>query len=104
MRPARVIRQVSESAIVVGPEGQENFTDTFGRVKVQFHRDREGKRDEQSSCWMRVMQPWAGTGWGFQFIPRIGMEVMNMMKSSANSTNVHSESAKFDGGAEQTRR
>jgi type VI secretion system secreted protein VgrG len=75
-RPARVLRQVSESAVVVGPEGQEIFTDPFGRVKVQFHWDREGKRDEQSSCWMRVMQPWAGTGWGFQFIPRIGMEVV----------------------------
>jgi type VI secretion system secreted protein VgrG len=71
-----VIRQVSESAVVVGPEGQEIFTDPFGRVKVQFHWDREGKRNEQSSCWMRVMQPWAGTGWGFQFIPRIGMEVV----------------------------
>lgn len=75
-RPPRVIRQVSESAVVVGPEGQEIFTDPFGRVKVQFHWDRVGKRNEQSSCWMRVMQPWAGTGWGVQFIPRIGMEVV----------------------------
>jgi type VI secretion system secreted protein VgrG len=75
-RPARLTRQVLESATVVGPEGQEIFTDAYGRVKVQFHWDREGKRDESSSCWMRVMQAWAGTGWGFQFIPRIGMEVV----------------------------
>jgi type VI secretion system secreted protein VgrG len=75
-RPARLTRQVIESAVVVGPQGQEIFTDTYGRVKVQFHWDREGKRNEYSSCWMRVMQAWAGTGWGFQFIPRIGMEVV----------------------------
>jgi type VI secretion system secreted protein VgrG len=45
-------------------------------VKVQFHWDREGRRDEQSSCWIRVAQTWAGSGWGFQFVPRIGMEVV----------------------------
>jgi type VI secretion system secreted protein VgrG len=66
---------VTESAVVVGPEGQEIYTDALGRIKVQFHWDREGKRNEHSSCWMRVAQAWAGTGWGFQFIPRIGMEV-----------------------------
>ena len=75
-RPPRVLRQVTESAVVVGPEGQEIYTDGFGRIKVQFHWDREGKRNEKSSCWMRVAQAWAGTGWGFQFIPRIGMEVL----------------------------
>jgi type VI secretion system secreted protein VgrG len=75
-RPPRVTKQVIESAVVVGPEGQEIFTDAYGRIKVQFHWDREGKRNEHSSCWMRVMQAWAGTGWGFQFIPRIGMEVV----------------------------
>ncbi len=75
-RPARQLRHVTESAVVVGPEGQEIFTDAFGRIKVQFHWDREGQRNAQSSCWMRVAQAWAGSGWGFQFIPRIGMEVL----------------------------
>ena len=75
-RPARVLHQVTESAVVVGPAGQEIYTDSFGRVKVQLHWDREGKRNEQSSCWVRVAQGWAGAGWGFQFVPRIGMEVL----------------------------
>ena len=75
-RPTRVLQQVTETAVVVGPEGQEIYTDSLGRVKVQFPWDREGKRNEQSSCWMRVMQPWAGAAWGAQFIPRIGMEVV----------------------------
>jgi type VI secretion system secreted protein VgrG len=75
-RPTRVIQQVTETAVVVGPEGQEIYTDALGRVKVQFPWDRHGKRNEQSSCWMRVMQPWAGAGWGAQVIPRIGMEVV----------------------------
>ena len=75
-RPARSLQQVTETAIVVGPEGQEIYTDEYGRVKVQFHWDREGKRDERSSCWIRVAQAWAGSGWGFEFIPRVGMEVI----------------------------
>ena len=75
-RPARDLSQVLESAVVTGPAGQEIFTDKLGRIKVQFHWDREGAENEHSSCWMRVMQPWAGTSWGFQFIPRIGMEVL----------------------------
>jgi type VI secretion system secreted protein VgrG len=65
-----------ETAIVTGPAGQEIHTDEHGRVKVQFHWDREGQRNAHSSCWIRTMQAWAGTAWGFQFIPRIGMEVM----------------------------
>lgn len=69
-------RQVAETAVVVGPEGREVHTDRHGRVKVQFHWDGEGRRDERSSCWVRVAQTWAGAGWGFQFIPRIGMEVV----------------------------
>ena len=64
-----------ETATVVGPSGQEIHTDKHGRIKVQFHWDREGNKDEHSSCFMRVVQPWAGPGWGFVFIPRIGMEV-----------------------------
>jgi type VI secretion system secreted protein VgrG len=65
-----------QTAIVVGREGQEIWTDEFGRVKVQFHWDRPGKANENSSCWVRVSQPWAGTGWGSIAIPRVGQEVI----------------------------
>lgn len=66
----------SQTAIVVGPEGDEIYTDEHGRVKVQFHWDREGKMNEDSSCWVRVSQAWAGTRWGAMFIPRINQEVI----------------------------
>lgn len=66
---------VLETATVVGPKDQEIHTDNHGRVKVQFHWDREGENDEHSSCFIRVAQPWAGEGFGFVFLPRIGMEV-----------------------------
>jgi type VI secretion system secreted protein VgrG len=62
--------------MVVGPSGDEIFTDKFGRVKVQFHWDRYGKADENSSCWIRVSQNWAGKRWGAMFLPRIGQEVI----------------------------
>lgn len=78
-RPRRVLRpprQVLETAIVVGPAGEAVYTDRLGRIKVQFHWDRDGARDEHSSCWLRVSQAWAGPSWGFQFIPRVGMEVL----------------------------
>jgi len=75
-RPKPVLRQVIESATVVGPAGEEIYTDSLGRIKVQFHWDLDGARNEQSSCWMRVLHSWGGAGWGTQFIPRIGMEVM----------------------------
>jgi type VI secretion system secreted protein VgrG len=65
-----------QTATVVGPAGQQIWTDRYGRVKVQFHWDRQGKNDENSSCWVRVSQAWAGAGWGAQFIPRIGQEVV----------------------------
>ena len=65
-----------QSAQVVGPAGQEIHTDEFGRVRVQFPWDREGKHDDDSSCWIRVSQGWAGTGYGMMVIPRIGQEVM----------------------------
>ena len=65
----------SQTAIVVGPPGEEIFTDKYGRVKVQFHWDRHGNYDNRSSCWLRVAQPWAGNLWGSMSIPRIGMEV-----------------------------
>jgi type VI secretion system secreted protein VgrG len=66
----------TQTAVVVGPKGEEIFTDRFGRVKVQFHWDREGKNDADSSCWVRVTQPWAGKRWGAFFIPRIGQEII----------------------------
>ncbi|RQR35246.1 type VI secretion system Vgr family protein [Burkholderia sp. Bp9142] len=65
-----------QTAIVVGPKGEEIYTDSLGRVKVQFHWDRLGKRDQGSSCWVRVSQPWAGSGFGMVQIPRIGDEVV----------------------------
>ena len=65
-----------QTAVVVGPAGTEIHTDRYGRVKVQFHWDRYGRSDERSSCWMRVSQPWAGSGWGAVAIPRIGQEVI----------------------------
>ena len=65
-----------QTGIVAGPKGEEIYTDKYGRVKVQFHWDREGKRDENSSCWIRVAQLWAGPGWGAMYLPRIGHEVI----------------------------
>ncbi|MEM7157813.1 MAG: type VI secretion system tip protein TssI/VgrG [Myxococcota bacterium] len=64
-------------ATVVGPAGEEIHTDEHGRIKAWIHWDREhGPDDEDSSCWIRVAQPWAGAGWGSMFIPRVGMEVL----------------------------
>ncbi|MEO0443220.1 MAG: type VI secretion system tip protein TssI/VgrG [Pseudomonadota bacterium] len=65
-----------QSAVVVGPAGEEIYTDDLGRIKVQFIWDREGKSDENSSCFIRVMQTLAGNKWGASFIPRIGHEVI----------------------------
>jgi type VI secretion system secreted protein VgrG len=65
-----------QTAVVTGPSGEEIHTDEHGRVKVQFHWDRENPADETSSCWIRVQQKWAGAGWGFWWLPRIGMEVV----------------------------
>jgi type VI secretion system secreted protein VgrG len=65
-----------QTATVVGPSGEEIFTDEHGRIKVQFHWDRAGQKDEKSSCFVRVAQVWSGVGWGFVFLPRIGMEVL----------------------------
>ena len=65
-----------QTAIVVGPSGEEIHTDSQGRVKVQFHWDRQGKKDQNASCWVRVGQSWAGAGWGALFLPRIGHEVV----------------------------
>jgi type VI secretion system secreted protein VgrG len=65
-----------QTAIVVGPQGEEIHTDSFGRVKVQFHWDRLGKKDDKSSCWMRVSQVWAGESWGGMHVPRVKQEVL----------------------------
>ena len=79
-RPRRRTRkpfvQGPQTAFVVGPAGEEIFTDELGRVRVQFHWDRRGKNDQHSSCWIRVSQYWAGKGWGSIHIPRIGHEVI----------------------------
>lgn len=66
----------SQTAVVVGPSGEEIYVDEFSRVKVQFHWDRLGSKNETSSCWIRVAQNWAGKKWGQIFIPRIGQEVV----------------------------
>jgi type VI secretion system secreted protein VgrG len=79
-RPRRTapvpVVQGTQTAIVVGPAGEEIYVDKYGRVKVQFHWDREGKYNEKSSCWVRVSQNWAGKRWGAMFIPRVGQEVI----------------------------
>ncbi|MGE4297224.1 MAG: type VI secretion system Vgr family protein [Desulfovibrionaceae bacterium] len=66
----------TQTAVVVGKSGEEIFTDKYGRIKVQFHWDQEGAKDENSSCWIRVAHGWAGKSWGQIFIPRIGQEVV----------------------------
>ncbi len=73
--PKPVVEGV-QTAVVVGPPGEEIYTDKYGRVKVQFHWDRRGKKNEKSSCWIRVSEPWAGKNWGAIFLPRIGQEVI----------------------------
>jgi len=79
-RPLRTIEKPfvrgMQTATVVGRKGEEIHTDEWGRVAVQFHWDRLGKNDEKSSCWIRVGQMWGGGGWGAQFIPRVGDEVL----------------------------
>ncbi|OAN11070.1 hypothetical protein A3K86_19040 [Photobacterium jeanii] len=65
-----------QTAIVSGKEGEEVYLDNLGRVKVKFNWDREGESNENSSCWIRVAQAWAGAGWGSFFIPRVGQEVL----------------------------
>ena len=78
-RPERKTRRPRmpsmQTARVVGPPGEEIYTDEHGRIKVQFHWDRRKHDDEGASCFIRVVQAWAGNGWGSTFLPRIGMEV-----------------------------
>jgi type VI secretion system secreted protein VgrG len=79
-RPPRVtpkpVVKGPQTAVVVGKSGEEIWVDKYGRVKVQFFWDRVGKHDENSSCWIRVSQAWAGKNWGAMWIPRIGQEVI----------------------------
>jgi type VI secretion system secreted protein VgrG len=72
----RPIVKGPQTAIVVGPSGEEIWTDQFGRVKVHFYWDRHDQSNENSSCWIRVSQSWAGKNWGSMQIPRIGQEVI----------------------------
>lgn len=66
----------TQTAIVTGKSGEEIWTDKYGRIKVQFHWDQLGKNDENTTCWIRVSQSWAGKGWGAWTLPRIGQEVV----------------------------
>lgn len=79
-RPARVTPkpfvQGPQPALVVGKAGEEIWVDKYGRVIVQFYWDRLGQKNENSSCWIRTSQPWAGGNWGAMWIPRIGQEVL----------------------------
>lgn len=79
-RPAQRTRKPvitgPQTAVVVGPSGSEIHTDEHARVKIQFHWDRDGKMDENSSCWVRVSQTWAGRNWGSVILPRVGDEVI----------------------------
>jgi type VI secretion system Vgr family protein len=79
-RPARITPKPAiqglQTAVVTGPKGEEIYTDKYGRIKVQFHWDREGKHDENTTCWIRVATTGAGQGYGRINIPRIGQEVV----------------------------
>lgn len=79
-RPPRITPRArvmgAQTATVVGKSGEEIWTDRYGRVKVQFHWDQQGTKDENSSCWIRVAQGWAGQSWGSLFLPRVGQEVI----------------------------
>ena len=79
-RPTRTVPRPridgTQTAVVVGNSGDEIFTDKYGRIKVQFPWDREGQNNADSSCWIRVATPWAGTQWGIIHIPRVGQEVV----------------------------
>ncbi len=75
-RAPRSLVRGTQTAVVVGPSGEEIWSDEYGRVKVQFFWDRKGQKDENSSCWVRVSTTWAGKQWGAIHIPRIGQEVI----------------------------
>ena len=70
------IVQGPQTAVVTVKPGEESWLDKYGRIRLQFHWDRLGKDNEESTCWVRVAQPWAGGGWGAHFWPRVGQEVV----------------------------
>jgi type VI secretion system secreted protein VgrG len=88
IRPDRITPKPpahSQTATVVGPANQEVWVDQYGRIKVQFHWDRYGNKDENSSCWVRVSSPWQGTNFGGVQHPRIGQEVIiNFLNNDAD--------------------
>ncbi|MCV2869193.1 type VI secretion system tip protein VgrG [Defluviimonas sp. WL0002] len=69
-----------QTALVVGPSGEEIYTDDYGRIKVQFYWDRVGEKNENTTCWVRCVMPWTGSGWGMIAVPRIGQEVAIMFE------------------------
>lgn len=79
-RPLRLVKRPkiygTQTALVVGKKGEEIWPDEYGRVNVQFYWDQQGKKDEKSSCWIRVAQMWANKSWGAMFIPHVGSEVV----------------------------
>jgi type VI secretion system secreted protein VgrG len=76
LRARKPIVEGEHTAVVVGPSGEEIYTDKYGRIKVHFHWDREGQSNQDDTCWMRVASSWAGPNYGNIFIPRIGWEVV----------------------------
>jgi type VI secretion system secreted protein VgrG len=74
--PPRPLIPGVQTAIVVGPKGEEIHTDKYGRIRIQFHWDRLGKSDQNATCWVRHMTPWSGKNWGMIHIPRVGQEVV----------------------------
>lgn len=74
--PIKPFNHGPQTALVVGPEGQELWTDALGRIKVQFPWDRLGRKNQHSTCWLRVSSPWAGNQLGGMQLPRIGQEVI----------------------------
>ena len=76
MKTPRPIIPSTQTAVVVGKSGEEQWVDKYGRIKVQFHWDRLGQKNEESSCWVRVAHSMASKGWGMVYIPRIGQEVV----------------------------
>lgn len=75
-RTPRPVMSGPHTATVVGASGNETEVDKHGRIKLQFHWDRSGANDQNSSCWVRVAQPWAGKGMGLWTLPRVGHEVV----------------------------
>lgn len=65
-----------QTAVVTGASGDEINVDKYGRIKVQFHWDRDGKKDDKTTCWVRTMMPWTGKNWGMVALPRVGQEVV----------------------------